>query len=122
MGKYFGSCRIPHGSWENQKSHYCHDFRILGRVHDSPNQLSLTVGLPNYVKNQQNHNIIFENNIWKAQNIGNQKAWAFGKRRVPENPKDPSVLKILNIRTTSIKNQEMQIWYGIWGQYLAKKT
>ena len=42
---------------------------------------------------------------------------------MPQNPEDPCdmFLKILNKGSISSRNDDMNIWYWIWDQYLSKK-
>ena len=77
-----------------------------GRDHGPQNQLFLTLETPNYSKKyEKNDNLIFDLFWGEIGDLGNRKC---RKRRVPNNPEDPSdiFLKILSMGATSIKNMK----------------
>ena len=68
----FGRVFFSISLWEKPQTLHFHDFWIPGRVHDSQNQLflSLETRIPQII--QEKSRIIFKALVVKSQNVGNQ--------------------------------------------------
>ena len=84
---------------------------LSGRGHDSQNQLCLSLDPPNY-RQKWRCNINSNKTVFsKSTNLAHRKCHCSWKRRVPNNPGDPSYIffKILNMGSISFKKHEMDI-------------
>ena len=91
-----------------------YDFGILGRVQTLQNQLFLSLETPGHFKKHQekSRNQAFETNVFSNLKVPKIHFCQFRKRRAPGNDEDPfnKILKILDMRSISIKKHKVGIW------------
>ena len=84
--------------WERPKAHHVHDFRILGRVHATPNRY--------YMKKQFGKILVWKMPFFWESNILKSLRKAGAKNR--ETPSD-ECMKISNTGSISPRKHEMEI-------------